>query len=135
MRRERHNFFNKRTAHFVDPNWSCQSETKNPLPSSRLESQLTRSEFKSELTVFYSNSKILSVFGHDVIHVLGHIYYLGFLLWHLWLSHPPRVRVNNSTQCVHQTNPCTKRKVFSLTKLKGKIYKTKSLCNYITQNS
>ena len=41
MRRERHNFFNKRGAHFVDPNWSCLGETKNRLPSSRLESQLT----------------------------------------------------------------------------------------------
>ena len=41
MRRERHNFFNKRTAHFVDPNWSRLCETKNRLPSSRLESQLT----------------------------------------------------------------------------------------------
>ena len=30
------------------------------------------------------------------------------------------------------TNPCTKRKVLSLTKPKGKIYKTKSLRHYIT---
>ena len=28
------------------------------------------------------------------------ISYLGFLLWHLWLSHPPRSSVN-CTQCVH----------------------------------
>ena len=34
----------------------------------------------------------------------------GFLLWHLWLSHPPRMRVNTCTQCVHLTNPCTKPK-------------------------
>ena len=46
--------------------------------------------------------------------------------------------VNTCTQCVHLTNSCTKRKVLSLTKLKGKIYKTKndnikkSLRNYIT---
>ena len=25
---------------------------------------------------------------------------LGFLLWHLWLSHPPRVSVNTCAQCV-----------------------------------
>ena len=82
---ERHNFFNKRAAHFVDPNWSRRSETKNRLPSSRLESQLTRLEFKSQLTVFFSNSQILSASGHDVIHVPGPMYYLGFLLWHFWL--------------------------------------------------
>ena len=38
------------------------------------------------------------------------ISYLGFLLWHLWLSHPPHVRVNTCTQCVHLTNPWTKPK-------------------------
>ena len=112
--------------------------TKNRLPSSRLESQLTRSEFKSQLTVFFSNSKIPCAFGHDIIHVPGNISYLDFLLWHLWLSHPPRARVNTCTQCVHLTNPFTNRKVLSLTKQKDKIYKTKndnikkSLCNYIT---
>ena len=36
------------------------------------------------------------------------ISYLGFLLWHLWLSHPPRTRLNTCTQCVHLTKPCTK---------------------------
>ena len=36
--------------------------------------------------------------------------------------------------CLHQTNPCAKRKVLSLTKPKGKIYKTKSLGHYITQS-
>ena len=33
---------------------------------------------------------------------------------------------------LHLTNPCSKRKDLSLTKLKGKIYKTKSLGHYIT---
>ena len=33
---------------------------------------------------------------------------------------------------LHLTNPCTKRKVLSLTKPKGRIYKTKSLGDYIT---
>ena len=27
-----------------------------------------------------------------------HISYLGFLLWHLWLSHPPRASVNTCTK-------------------------------------
>ena len=72
IRRERHNFFNKRVAYFVDSNWSRVGETKNRLPSSRLESQLT---------AFFSNLKILSpASGHDVIHVPGPISYQGFLL-------------------------------------------------------
>ena len=75
---------------------------------------------------FFSNFKILSASGHDVIHVPDYISYLSFLLWHLWLSHPPRTRVNTCTQCVHLTNPCTKRKVLSLTKPKGILYKTKN---------
>ena len=36
---------------------------------------------------------------------------------------------------LHLTNPCNKRKVLSLTKPKGKIYKTKSLRHYITHIS
>ena len=156
MRRERHNFFNKRAAHFVDPNWSRRGETKNRLSLSKPTSQLYRSEFKyqllltqptrgarsvqshlasprseSQLTAFFQIPKILSASRHDVIHVPAHISYLRFLLWHLWFSHPPRTRVNTCAQYVHLTNPCTKRKVLSLTKPKGKIYKTKSLSNYI----
>ena len=42
MRRERHNFFNKRAAHFGDPHWSCFGKTKNHLPCSIVESQLTQ---------------------------------------------------------------------------------------------
>ena len=48
--------------------------------------------------------------GHDVIHIPSSISYLGFLLWYLWLSLPPRARVNICSQCVHLTNPCTKPK-------------------------
>ena len=33
---------------------------------------------------------------------------------------------------LHLTNPCAKRKILSLTKPKGKIYKTKSIRHYIT---
>ena len=46
------------------------------------------------------------------------------------MTHPLRVHVNT---CINVApNPCAKRKVHSLTKPKGKIYKTKSLGNYIT---
>ena len=32
--------------------------------------------------------------GHDVIYIPSPISSPGFLLWHLWLSHPPRASVN-----------------------------------------
>ena len=41
-------------------------------------------------------------------------------------------RASTPALMLHLTNPCAKRKVLSLTKPKGKIYKTKSLRNYIT---
>ena len=82
------------------------------LASASSENRLARSEFKSQITVvFFSNSKIFSASGHDVIHFPGPISYLGFLLWHLWLLHPPRSCVNTWSQWVHLTNPCTKPKV------------------------
>ena len=43
----------------------------------------------------------------------------------------PRVR-EHLHSCLHLTNLCAKRKVLSLTKPKGKIYKMKSLGHYIT---
>ena len=35
--------------------------------------------------------------GHDDFHIPSPIFYLGFLLWHLWLLHPPRAHVNTCT--------------------------------------
>ena len=57
--------------------------------------------------------------------------YLGFLFWHLWMTLPLCARWTPALMW-HLTNPCAKRKVLILTKLKGKIYKTKSLRHYIT---
>ena len=76
---------------------------QNRLASPRSESQLTG--------VFFKSPNIVSASGHNVIH-LPVPFYLGFLLWHLWLSHPPCARVNTWTQLTHAlTKPCTKRKV------------------------
>ena len=58
--------------------------------------------------------------------------YLGFLLRHLWMTHPPPSRAWTPALMLPLTNRCAKRKVLSLTKPKGKIYKTKSLDHYIT---
>ena len=75
-------------------------------------------------------SRMLPV--HGVIHIPKSIFYLGFLFWHLWKTHPPSARAWTPALTLHLNNPCAKRKVLSLTKPKGKIYKTKSLGHYIT---
>ena len=121
----------------LSPN--LKSQLTQPTRGARsAQSRLASPRSESQLTAFFQIPKVLSASGHDGIHVPGPISYLGFLLWHLWLSHPPRTRVSTYAQCMHLTNPCTKRKVLSLTQPKGKIYKTKydnikkNLRNYIT---
>ena len=59
------------------------------------ESQSSSSEPGTQLT-FLKSQPTLPV--RDVTHIPGHIVYLGFLLWHLWLTRPLRVRVNT---CAH----------------------------------
>ena len=54
-------------------------------------------------------------------------FYFDISEWHILLS-----RAWTPALMLHLTNPCAKRKVLSLTKPKGKIYKTKSLRHYIT---
>ena len=58
-------------------------------------------------------------------------FYLGFLFWHLWTTHPPRATHPHLCSSLYLTHVLS-RKVLSLTKPKGKIYKTKSLGHYIT---
>ena len=55
-----------------------------------------------------------------------------FILISLNDTSSPRVRSWTPALMLHLTNPCTKRKVLSLIKPKGKIYKTKYLGHYIT---
>ena len=62
----------------------------------------------------------------------GQPFYLGFLFWHLWMTHPLCTRVNTCTQVCTKLTYALSRKVLSLTKPKGKIYKTKSLGHNIT---
>ena len=70
------------------------------------------------------------------VHVVVHIPWSHFLSGIFILtcvnntsSRRPRQYLRSSW---HLTNPCAKRKVLSLTKPKGRIYKTKSLGHYIT---
>ena len=62
----------------------------------------------------------------------GHIFYQGFPLWHLWMTHPLRARVNTCAHVCTWLTHALSWKFLSLTKPKGKIYKTKSLSHYIT---
>ena len=124
MRRERYNFFLCWLFHLTPT--TCGPHCKLLVWPRRALKVNSRLEFKLQLLFFFQIPKILSTSRHDVIHVPGPISYLGFLLWHLWLSHPPRVWVSTCAQCVHLTNPCTKRKVLSLTKQKDKKSKTKN---------
>ena len=54
-------------------------------------------------------------------------FYFDISEWHIL-----RARTWTPALMLHLTNPCTKRKVLSLTKPKGRIYETKSLGHYIT---
>ena len=54
-------------------------------------------------------------------------FYFDISEWHILSA-----RAWTPALMLHLTNPCVNRKVLSLTKPKGKIYKTKSLGNYIT---
>ena len=83
---------------------------------------------------FFSNPKnpqrTLPV--HDVTHIpwvpitIGDFYF-DISEWHILSA-----RAWTPALMLHLTNPYTKRKVLSLPKPEGKIYKTKSLRNYIT---
>ena len=49
------------------------------------------------------------------------------------MTHPTHGRVNTCAHVCTELTHALSRKVLSLTELKGKIYKTKSLGHYITQ--
>ena len=58
-------------------------------------------------------------------------FYLGFLFWHLWMTYPPCAQHEHLRSCFTLTHALSEG-FLSLTKPKGKIYKTKSLSHYIT---
>ena len=92
-----------RAEHLVDPTGLASPRLKNQFASPRSESQVASSTFKSQLTAFFSkitqNPQPIAS-GHDVILIPSSISYPVFLLWHLWLSHPPCASVNTCAQCV-----------------------------------
>ena len=104
---------------------SAQSRLASP----RYESRLFCSEARTQLTAFSQIPKSSAhTSGYDVINLPGHSSYLGSYFdiceWHIlsacaWIF----------ALMLHLS---AKRKVLIQTKPKGKIYKTKSLRNYIT---
>ena len=115
MRRERHNLFLCWLFHLTPP---CVAPRRKLLVWPRRAPKIDLP--KSQLTAFFKSQNPQPISSrHDVIPIPNPISYLGFLLWHLWLSHPPHVHINTCTQCVHLTNLCTKPKV---SQPKGKIY-------------
>ena len=93
----------------------------------------SRSESSSQLTVFFKFPKILlsrfrcrTSFTSLVTSPLWDFYF------DICERHMLRARVNTCAQVSTKLTHVLSRKVLSLTKLKGKIYKTKYLSHYIT---
>ena len=97
--------------------------------SASSESQPSSEKKKVDSALLYPKSQP-TVPLHDVIHTSWSHFLSRVLFWHLWIMHPPSAWT--PALMLHLTNPCAKRKVLSITKLKGKIYKPKSLGYYIT---
>ena len=70
------------------------------LASASSENRPTSSKPKSQLLLFSNpqNPQRFWAWRHSRPRSY---FYLGFLLWHFWLSHPPRARVNTCTQLTH----------------------------------
>ena len=65
------------------------------LASPRSESQLSRSEAGTQLPDFLrSQNPQPTLPVHDLIHISWSYFQSGVLFWHLWMTHPPRARMN-----------------------------------------
>ena len=103
------------------------------LASPRSDSRLPRSEAETQLTAFSQIPKSSAYasgawrHSHPLVSIPIWDFYFDISEWHILSA-----RAWTPALMLHLTNPCTKRKVLILTKPKSKIYKTKSLRNYIT---
>ena len=104
------------------------------LTSPSSESRLSRSDAGTQLSAFSQIPKSSAHTSgawrnsHPLVAIPIWDFYFDISEWHILSA-----RAWTPAFMLHLTNPCAKRKVLSLTKSKGKIYKTKSLRNYITQ--
>ena len=98
------------------------------------ESQPSSSVARTQLTAFSQIHKSSAhtsdawCHSHPLVPIPICDFYFDISEWNILSA-----RVWTPALMLHLTNPCAKRKVLSLTKPKGKIYKTKSLGNYVTE--
>ena len=102
------------------------------LISASPESRPFPSDAKTELTFLKSPKSSAHASGawrhsHPPVTFSIWDFYFDISEWHILPA-----RSWTPALMLHLTNPCAKRKVLSLTKPKGKIYKTKFLGHYIT---
>ena len=109
---------------------ACSTQSCLALPSS--ECQLSHSEAGTQLTAFSQISAHASGawhYSHPLVPIPVWDFYFDISEWHILSA-----RSWTLALMLHLTNLCAKQNVLSLTKPKGKIYKTKSLRNYITKS-
>ena len=126
IRRERHNL-SMLTFPSPPPTSTTTTRDTRRKASASSESQPSSSDAKTPPLTFFSNPqnppRTLAV--HDVI-LIPRSYFLSGVSIVTSLNDTSASRAcEHLRSCLHLTNPCTKRKVLSLTKPKGKIYKTK----------
>ena len=107
MRRERHNFFQCWLFHLTPPRAAPAANYCSDLGELRKSTCFVPAQISTHC-FFQIPKSSAHRFRAWRYSRPGSISYLGFLLWHLWLSHPPNARMNTCTQSVHLTNPCTK---------------------------
>ena len=121
---------------FYDDFSICPHHTQHPPSSesqpssSKAKTQPSCSEAETQLSDFFKSPAHASgAWRHSHPAVTFSIwgFYCDISEWHVRSAH-----AWTPVLMLHLTNPCAKRKVLSLTKPKGKIYKTKSLGHYIT---
>ena len=132
MRRERHNLSMLTFPSALPTMCGTQPQTTS-LASVGPESQPSSSKARTQLTAFSqipkSSAHASSAWchSHPLVSIPIWDFYFDISEWHILSA-----CVWTPALMLHLTNPYAKRKVLILTKPKGKIYKTKSLRNYIT---
>ena len=130
MRREREReSFYADCFYIVSSQPNQRAQIRGPRPALNVDSSVRRQELNWLL--FLKSQPTLLV--RDVTHILGSQnsiwnFHFDIPVWHILSA-----RAWTPALMLHLTNSCAKRKVLILNKPKGKIYKTKSLRNYITR--
>ena len=136
MRRERHNLsmLTVFTSSALNPTNAWHLQCTNSSGLAQLWILTLSFRGKNSTHCFFSNPQILSPRFRCVMSLTSPgpnfhwDFYFDISEWHILSA-----RAWTPALMLHLTNTCTKQKVLILTKLKGKIYKTKSLRHYITK--